>query len=137
MTLTEALQLLTEGRTAMFMAKARPLASAVLTKKPWRHHYMETIKGPLRCERCKAPRTKDAAVAGCPVPPTLAGSPADIAFALRDLCMPVRLRETIRYFWLGYACPGRSSDDWWLMSNPEEQIAVCLEALGQFREEKL
>jgi hypothetical protein len=155
MTLTEALQLLKEDRTDEFMAAVRPLASAVLTEKPWRH-----VTGLTRdrdnnnvpafvCQRCdgdfpergyKQVDTIHFEAPGCPVPPLLEGSAADIAeqlirhylvhvstdvptalYDIYPLLYPKARQEVLKVlYWWGFP------------ATPEEQIAVCLEALAKW-----
>jgi len=157
MTLDEALQLIKTKKTDEFMAAARPLASAVLAEKPWKHSptYGDAhdcyLEGP--CSHCgqtlhDGRAQNDDITHGCPVPPPLEGSPADIAFALRDIVKKQTsvfedYRSWIRYFGRMYevidriipaAMHRRHLDPgfWWMYTSPYEQIAVCLEALGQW-----
>jgi hypothetical protein len=149
MTLTEALQLLKEDRTDEFMAAVRPLAAAVLTEKPWKHEWQRDEGTSVwTCHKCidypgvvlmltgGAPP-----VDGCPVPPLLEGSAADIAFRLRDFVV-CRTNEDV---WGGVKAKvwdavgltdvtrvGTCTEWYSDFATPYEQIAVCCEALNLF-----
>ena len=171
MTLDEALQLLKEDKTNEFMELARPLASAVLTPNPWLHAWtLRTDAENLnQCQQCGAQfsfsptlfqwivehkvtygesvRVLTETELGCPVPPPLAGSAADIAFRLRDAYSAACRRDSrLTRSLTDVRGAGRiflecCHDDTlglseWLLwyATPYEQIAVCLEALGQLGE---